>query len=132
MLENSQLSLPARYLYCVLLKYCRQNDTCFPGQERLANILGRTERHVRTLLNELEKSELIYWTRTGFNRPNTYTLAKSLERKPISAHLGSVFPLHRGNDVPNKNTYPRIKANKGNEIVRNKLISLGLKSSIIK
>lgn len=112
--ESSQLSIPSRYLYCLLLKFCGARDWCFPGQTLLATILGCTERHIRTLLDELIVAGLIIKTRSGWNRPNTYKVTKDLklDRKGTSYHLGSELPLHRDSAIPPNNTYVKGKDNK--------------------
>lgn len=131
MFENSQLSIPARYLYCILLSHCRQKDTCFPGQKNLAESIGCSKRHIRTLLKELQKSVLIHIKRTGFNRPNTYTVAKHIERNPNSHQIGSVYPLYKGTENPSNNTYPRIRVdNRGYEKITQKMSMLGLKKKL--
>jgi len=113
--EPSQLSIKSRYLYCVLLKFCGKDDHCFPGQKRLAEILKCSERYIRDLIDELEKSEILVKRRSGWNRTNTYTLTKDLtsNRKPssaplrnsISPQLGPVIPIHQGTPLPPKSTY---------------------------
>lgn len=106
--EKSQLRIQERYLYCLLLKYCGKEDRCFPSQKTMANILGITERHIRTLINNLITAGIVDKRRYGWNRANTYTVSKDLkliERKQGSYHLGSKFPIHQGNSIPPKSTY---------------------------
>lgn len=114
-LGPSQLSASARFLYCVLLKYCGRDDSCFPGQTTLGGVLGFSDRHIRTLLAELIKNKLVSKKRSGWNRSNTYIVTKILEtsRKYIStpsqnsnsSHLGSMVPIHNAPVVPPNNTY---------------------------
>ncbi len=106
-LGPSQLSIQARYLYCVLLRHCGQDEWCYPGQETLAKELRCTPRYVRELLSKLYTARIVYKKRKGFNRSNNYKVAKSLEmyRNSGSPHLGSKFPLHEGNPVPPNSTY---------------------------
>ena len=128
MLDESQLSIPARYLYCVLVRYCGKNDTCYPSQKTLARVLGVSDRHIRELLDELKRNELLASHRSGFNKPNTYTVAKDLrvDRNQSSAHVGSMFPLHRGTEVPANSTYRKGKANKGMQSMREALEKRGI------
>lgn len=120
-LEESQLSIPSRYLLCVLLRYCGKDEFCYPSQETLGKTLGYTARYIRILLNELEKAKLIHRKRTGFNKSNTYRVTKDFDRN-YSSHnptiknrnnnspqLGSKFPLHQGNSIPPKITYRKEK-----------------------
>ncbi len=126
-LTQSQLTIPARYLYCALLKYCGNDDKCFPSQQTLGKDLGRTPRYVRELLGELISAGLVYKKRLGYNRANTYTVSKDLKTywNHGSYHIGTVFPLHQGNTVPDKSTYIKGKGKrsiKGLEKMRKALI----------
>lgn len=130
-LGANQLSLPARYLYCVLLKHSGQDDKCFPSQDTLALTLGYTPRHIRTLLTELVHAGLVYKVRHGWNRANNYYVAKHLyiERKDGSYHIGSSVPLHQGNPKPPKSTYLKGKGKrsiKGLELLSDVLQRHGL------
>lgn len=137
---QSQLSAQARFLYCVLLKYCGQNEWCFPSQLTLGNILGYSDKHIRTLLNELIEARLVSKERRGWNRSNTYHVQKLLDtgRKPTSVpsqtsrfpHLGNKVPIHNETVVPSINTYLKGKDKrslKGLEKCRKKLEEMGLK-----
>jgi hypothetical protein len=75
-LTNTVLSLGARMVYAMLLKYAWQEDFCFPAQARLAQDLGVTDRSIRTFLNELKDAGLITWKQQGLNRPNVYTIER--------------------------------------------------------
>ena len=76
LLENADLSLGARMVYAMLLKFAWQKDFCFPAQERIATDLGIGIRSVRTYLHELREAALITWKQQGLNRPNVYYLLK--------------------------------------------------------
>ena len=131
-LRQSQLSVGARYLLCVLIRYCGQDEHCYPSQETLGDHLGYSDRHIRNLLKELEDLKLICRTRSGFNKSNTYRVAKSftVKWKSGSAHLGSKFPLHQGSTVPTNITYrkakEKTKAIKKMNKVRKDLIAKGI------
>ena len=58
-LESKEISAGAKLTYAMLLKYARELDQCFPGQGRLAQDMGNSERSVRTWLKELERVGLI-------------------------------------------------------------------------
>lgn len=116
LMSQSQLSIQARYLLCVLLKYCGKDEWCFPSQARLAEDMGyKSPRYIRSILGELQRAGLVYKKRRGFNRSNTYRVAKifTIERSPASYpqgqsasyHLSSDIPLHQGSVIPPKNTY---------------------------
>ncbi len=73
-LESKHLSAGAKLTYAMLLKYARELDECFPGQERLAKDMGNSERSVRTWLKELETHDLVAIKQRGQGRPNLYTV----------------------------------------------------------
>ena len=73
-LESKEISVGAKLIYAMLLKYAREMDECFPGQARLAKDIGASERSVRTWLKELEKMSLVSIKQRGQGRPNLYTV----------------------------------------------------------
>lgn len=79
-LRDSKLSFGARLTYAVLLSYAWQDDSCFPGQERMAKDLGTSDRSVRTFLNELKEHGYIDWKQQGLGKPNVYYI---LDYKPL-------------------------------------------------
>ena len=147
-LRESQLSLPARYLHCVLLRYCGKDDFCFPSQKKLGQDLGCSDRHIRKLIKELEAEGLVVKTRKGYNRANNYKVAKDLtsnrnqdsslndgndtkSRKPSSVQLGTTIPLHQGTPVPPNSIYLKGKDNntfssKGLEKLRKAMVEKGI------
>jgi hypothetical protein len=73
-LENSQISVGAKLTYAMLLKYAREMDECFPGQDRLAKDMGNGSRSVVRYIAELEEVGLVTVQRRGQGRPNLYTI----------------------------------------------------------
>src|SRR5512137_187158 len=69
-LKDKRLSFGARLTYAVLLSYAWQEDSCFPGQERMAKDLGVTRKAVNTYLVELKKTRYIDWERRGLGKTN--------------------------------------------------------------
>ena len=59
LLRYKKLSSGDKLCFAMLLSYAWQNDYCFPGQEKLAEDLGLTDRSVRTHLKALEESGLL-------------------------------------------------------------------------
>ncbi len=117
LLRSSNLSISARYFLCVLLRYCRKNDFCFTGQDKLAIDLGFSSRHVRNLLKELEDAGALKKQRVGYNTTNNYIIsmdyiwdgngssyAKTARNSNSSAHNGSAVPVYEGSEVPTNNT----------------------------
>ena len=89
-LKSKKLSSGDKMVFAMLLSYAWQNDFCFPGQERLAEDLGLTDRSVRTNLKALEAEGLLSIQRRGLGKTNVYelnmTAANSVnpDRKKIS------------------------------------------------
>lgn len=129
LLRPSQLTINARYLLCVLLRYCGNKEYCFPSQVTLGEDLGLSPRQVSVYLKELIHNGLVSKTRSGFNKPNTYKVAKTFtvesqkiiaidkkcssdtDKKPDSTHICGTFPLHTGKELPPNNTYLIVKDN---------------------
>lgn len=73
-LESKEISVGAKLIYAMLLKYAREMDECFPGQDRLAKDIGNGERSVRRWLKELQEVGLVTIKQRGQGRPNLYTV----------------------------------------------------------
>jgi DNA-binding transcriptional ArsR family regulator len=73
-LESKEISVGAKLIYAMLLKYAREMDECFPGQDRLAKDIGNGERSVRRWLKELQQVGLVTIKQRGQGRPNLYTV----------------------------------------------------------
>lgn len=73
-LESKEISIGAKLTYAMLLKYAREMDECFPGQDRLAKDMGNGARSVVRYIAELEEVGLITIQRRGQGRPNLYTI----------------------------------------------------------
>src|ERR1700747_483221 len=64
-LKHADLSLGAKVTYSMFLHYAWHNDSCFPGQERLAGDMGITQGRVSQFIKELPAAGLIEITRRG-------------------------------------------------------------------
>jgi hypothetical protein len=73
-LKNSKLSVGAKVAYAMFLSYAWHNDSCFPGQDRLADDMGMSRSRVTTFIGELEQSGLISIQRRGQGKTNLYTI----------------------------------------------------------
>ena len=71
---KKEISIGAKLTYAMLLKYARELDRCFPGQERLAKDMGNGKRSVIRYITELEEVGLVSIKRRGQGRPNIYTV----------------------------------------------------------
>lgn len=73
-LESNQISVGAKLTYAMLLKYAREMNECFPGQDRLAADMGTGKRSIIRYIAELEKVSLLTVQRRGQGKPNMYTV----------------------------------------------------------
>jgi len=79
-LKDKKLSFGARLTYAVLLSYAWQEDSCFPGQEKMAGDLGVSRQAINGYLNELKEKSYINWERRGLGKTNIYYI---LDYKPL-------------------------------------------------
>jgi Helix-turn-helix domain len=79
-LTNKNLGVGAKLYYAMLLKYAREKDYCFPGQETIAEDMGSTDRSVRTYQKELEEAGFLEVTQRGLGKTNYYKLDLRVER----------------------------------------------------
>jgi hypothetical protein len=79
-LKDKKLSFGARLTYAVLLSYAWQEDSCFPGQDKMAGDLGVSRQAINGYLNELKENEYISWERRGLGKTNIYYI---LDYKPL-------------------------------------------------
>lgn len=78
-LRDSSLSDGAKLTYAMLLSYAWSDDSSFPGQERLAQDLGKESRSVRRHLTELKDIGLIRVERRGLGKTNIYYIKTRFE-----------------------------------------------------
>src|SRR5207249_7037525 len=64
-LKNPNLSVGAKVAYSMFLSYAWHNDSCFPGQERLAEDMGMSRSRVTEFVSELERAGLLTIQRRG-------------------------------------------------------------------
>ena len=79
-LKNGDLSLGAKVTYAMFLHYTWHNDSCFPGQERLAEDMGMSQSRVSEFIKELQMESLIEITRRGQGRTNLYKLGYVVQK----------------------------------------------------
>lgn len=73
-LKKPDLSVGAKVAYAMFLSYAWHNDSCFPGQERLADDMGMSRSRVTEFVGELERSGLVTIHRRGQGKTNLYTI----------------------------------------------------------
>ena len=80
-LTNKALSVGAKLVYAMLLKYAWTDNACFPGQQKLAEDMGSGERSVRTYLKELEDAKFLEVTQRGLGKTNLYRLFLTVRKR---------------------------------------------------
>ena len=75
-LRRSDVSPGAKLTYMVLLSYAWQRNSCFPGQDRLAEDMGVGRRSIVTYLQQLQQAGLLRIKRRGLGQTNVYTLPR--------------------------------------------------------
>ncbi len=65
-------SVGAKVGYSMFLHFAWNNDSCFPGQDRLAGHMGMSVSRVNEYIKELEAAGLIEITRRGQGNTNLY------------------------------------------------------------
>jgi hypothetical protein len=73
-LRDQTLSLGAKMTYAVLLSYAWQKDSCFPGQEKLAEDMGAGRRSIIRFMEELIQAGYVQKVRRGLGKTNVYIL----------------------------------------------------------
>ena len=79
-LTKKDISVGAKLAYAMLLKYAWGDDACFPGQVKLAEDMGSTDRSVRTYLKELETAGALEVVQRGLGKTNVYRLYLTVKR----------------------------------------------------
>jgi len=80
-LQNPEVSTGAKVIYAMFLRYAWHNESCFPGQERLAKDTGVGERSVRTYIQELERHGLLEVKRRGQGKTNLYRIRFVVQKR---------------------------------------------------
>ena len=73
-LKDPNLSVGAKVVYAMFLSYAWHNESCFPGQDRLAEDMGMSRSRVTEFVGELEKAGLVSIERRGQGKTNLYTI----------------------------------------------------------
>lgn len=73
-LTDDTLSLGAKVASAMFLHYAWNKDSCFPGQDRLAEAMGMSKSRVNEFIKELERIGLIEIRRRGQGKTNIYRI----------------------------------------------------------
>jgi predicted transcriptional regulator len=82
-LKMSELSVGAKVVYAMFLHYAWNNESCFPGQDRLAEDIGMSRASVTNFVGELEEAGLVGITRRGQGKTNLYNIKFVVKRRAI-------------------------------------------------
>lgn len=99
---DDQISHGAYRAYAVLVSFAMQKDHCFPGVERLAEILGCSRRTVSAYLKELKGRGLIRRQRDRFNAPITTIICdldEAYGNDPVTARFERLSGRAHGGEV---------------------------------
>lgn len=81
-LKDGNIGLGAKVTYSMFLHYAWHNESCFPGQERLAADMGMSQSRVSEFIKELEGAGLIEITRRGQGKTNLYKIMFVVQKAP--------------------------------------------------
>ncbi len=79
-LKNKNLTVGEKMTFAMFLSYTWNNDSCFPGQEKLADDIGVARRSVNTFVKGLEKKGFLTIQRRGLGKTNIYTLKYRVQK----------------------------------------------------
>ncbi len=85
-LKNKNLTVGEKITVAMFLSYTWHNDSCFPGQERLAEDIGVTRQSVNTFIKGLEKKGFLGIKRRGQGKTNIYTVRYRVQQKNTAGY----------------------------------------------
>jgi hypothetical protein len=100
-LRDPSLSDGAKLTYAMLLSYAWSDNSSFPGQERLAEHLGKERKAVIRYIQELKNRKLVRVERRGLGLTNIYYIRTTLEADVPSVGHQEV-PSGSHQEVPRK------------------------------
>lgn len=89
-LDAEHLSGQAKVTFALLMRFGRAKERAFPGQARMARLVGCTEKTLRVYIDELTQAGLVEVRRRGRGKTNLYILHPERE----------LLPIKNGNDDP--------------------------------
>jgi len=81
-LKNGSLGIGSKVVYAMFLYYAWHKDSCFPGQDRLADDIGMSKSRVNEFIKELKRAGLIEIRRRGQGKTNIYKIKFVIKKKP--------------------------------------------------
>jgi len=102
-MRHPKIKPGAKLAYFVLLSYAWQQDSCFPGQDRMAEDMGVDRRSIIRYIQELVAAGLVRVDRRGLGQTNVYTLLRWQEsRSDNLSHQEVTKTTHQ--EVPKSHT----------------------------
>lgn len=98
-LRNPDLSVGAKVVYAMFLSYAWHNESCFPGQERLAQDIGMSRSRVTEFISELSRSGLVTIQRRGQGRTNVYVVHFRVQEVIPRSRADVGRPTSRGRPI---------------------------------
>jgi biotin operon repressor len=74
LLRMKEITSGDKMTFAMILSYKWQNDSCFPGQAKLADDMGVDERTVRRHIQSLQAAGLLVIQQRGQGKTNIYEL----------------------------------------------------------
>lgn len=90
-LRDGTLSLGAKVAYSMFLHYAWNNESCFPGQDRLAHHMGVSASRVCEFIGELKDAGLVEITRRGQGKTNLYRVNFAVRNKRVNGPVSPDF-----------------------------------------
>ena len=87
--SSSILSQGAKLCYITICSHIwrKQEKEAWPGQKRLARLIGVSDRSIRTYLTELKDAKLITIERKGLNMTNYAVLSCALQHETFRYYI---------------------------------------------
>jgi hypothetical protein len=82
-LRDGTLSLGAKVAYSMFLHFAWNNESCFPGQDRLAQHMGMSVPRVNEYIRELKEAGLVEVTHRGQGKTNLYRVHSAVKNKRV-------------------------------------------------
>ena len=85
-LKNEKLTVGEKMTFAMFLSYAWHNDSCFPGQDKLAKDIGAGVRSVNRFIKGLARKGFLTIQRRGLGKTNIYTLRYQVTHQKAYVH----------------------------------------------
>ena len=83
LLKMKEITSGDKMTFAMILSYAWQNDSCFPGQAKLAEDMGVDERTIRRHIQALQAAGLLVIQQRGQGKTNIYELNLSVVKGKV-------------------------------------------------